>query len=176
MKRGFDSTSSQQRQIVTVLLLSAVLVCILSTGAAASEVFMWTDENGIEHYSDIPPDQQDSKIISIHGVPKAGTTGAYPQDTASAPAVADPDANPDADQPSAAEQRREELAERRAERRAEKARLESQCPRYRQLLADTEPARRIIMTNDEGEAVRMSDDQRMEIVNEAKDFIAKNCK
>ena len=172
MKRRFDSTSNQQRQIVTVLLLFAVLVCILPIGAAASEVYMWTDDNGIKHYSDIPPGQQDSKIINILGVPKTGTTGAYPQDTASAPAVA----NPDADQPSAAEQRREELAKRSSERRAEKARLESQCARYRKLLADTEPYRRIIVTNDEGVAERLDDDQRMEVVNESKDFIAKNCK
>jgi len=168
MKLGFDSTSRQQQQVVTLLLLSALLVCIFPAGAAASDVHMWTDENGIVHYSDIPPDQQDSKIINILGVPKTGTSGAYAQDTA----VADPDV----DQPTAAEQRREELAKRSAERRAEKANLESQCARYRQLLADTEPYRRIIVTNDEGEAERLDDNQRMEVVNKSKDFIAKNCK
>ena len=160
MKRGFDSTSSQQKQLVTLLLLFVVLMCSSPIVTAGSEVYMWTDDNGIEHYSDIPPDQQDAKVISILGVPQTGTTGAYPQDTGSATAGA----GPDSDQPSAAEQRREELAKERTERRAEKARLDSECARYRELLAGTEPYRRVIVTNDKGEAERLDDNQRMEIV------------
>ncbi len=171
MKHGIDLTSSHQKQLVTLLLLSVALVCI-SPIVAGSDIYMWTDENGIEHYTDIPPDQQDAKVISILGVPKTGTTGAYPQDADSATAGT----APDSDQPSAAEQRREELAKERTERRAEKARLDSECARYRELLAGTEPYRRVIVTNDKGETERLDDSQRMEIVKESKDFIAKNCK
>jgi hypothetical protein len=170
MKRGIDLTSSHQKQLVTMLLLSVAIVCI-SPIVAGSDVYTWTDENGIEHYSDIPPEQQDSKVINILGVPQTGTTGAYPQATDSATAGA----APDSDQPSAAEQRREELAKVRTERRAEKAKLDIECARYRQLLARMEPARRVILTNEEGEAERLDDDQRMEIVNKSKAFIAKNC-
>jgi hypothetical protein len=111
MKRGIDLTSSHQKQLMTMLLLSVAIVCI-SPSVAGSEVHMWTDENGIVHYSDIPPEQQDSKVINILGVPQTGTTGAYPQATDSATAGA----APDSDQPSAAEQRREELAKVRTER------------------------------------------------------------
>ncbi len=44
------------------------------------------------------------------------------------------------------------------------------------MLAGTEPYRRVIVTNDKGETERLDDSQRMEIVKESKDFIAKNCK
>ncbi len=157
---------------MALLLLWVVIVCIVPAGAMASEVYTWTDENGIAHYSDIPPEQQASKVMRILGAPKTGTTGAYPQDTGSATAGVDPDN----DQPTMAQQRREELAKDRAERRAEKAKLESECAKTRQLLADTEPYRRVMVTNDKGETERLDDNQRMEIVKKSKDFIAKNCK
>lgn len=175
MKHRFYAVIGQHRQMVTLLLLSAALGSIFPFSAAASEVYTWTDADGIVHYSDIPrnpQNPQDSMVINIDGVPRTGTSGAYPQDTGSATTGA----APVDDQPSLADQRRETLAKDRAEYLAKKAELETECARNRQLLTETEPYRRVMWTNEEGETVRLDDDQRMEIVNKSKDFIAKNCK
>jgi hypothetical protein len=39
-----------------------------------------------------------------------------------------------------------------------------------------EPARRVFYTDDQGESVRMDDDQRMALIDESKAFLAKNCR
>lgn len=172
MKYRFDMTIGQQRLIVTLLLLSVVLGSVFPLSAVATEIYTWTDADGIVHYSDIPQNPQTSVVINVDPAPLPGTSGAYPQDAGSATSGTDPVDN----QPNLAEQRRETLAKDRAEYRANKAKLETECARNRELLAKLEPARRVLVPNEEGELVRVNDDQRMEMINQSKDFIAKNCK
>jgi len=50
------------------------------------------------------------------------------------------------------------------------------CAKHQQRLTQMEPARRVFYTNEKGESVRMDDNQRMELIKEDKEFIAKNCK
>ena len=68
------------------------------------------------------------------------------------------------------------MAKDRAERNAKKAEIEKGCAKYTRLLADVEPYRRVLYTNEQGDTVRLDDDQRMALVNESKDYISKNCK
>ena len=49
------------------------------------------------------------------------------------------------------------------------------CAFYEDRLARVEPARRVVMTDENGEMVRLDDDQRMALVEESRDFIQKNC-
>ncbi len=154
----------------------SILLCLLATlsGAAgltvalASEVFTWTDENGIVHYSDRPRDNGASEKVSVQGVYRPGTV--EPAQPASA-AQAAPGETPQ----SAAQQRRERIAKEREERRVAREEKEQMCTRHRSRLEQMEPARRVFVTNEEGESVRLDDDQRMGLIDESKEFIAKNC-
>jgi hypothetical protein len=38
-----------------------------------------------------------------------------------------------------------------------------------------EPARRVFYTNEQGESVRMDDDERMALIEESRAFLAENC-
>jgi len=152
------------------------LLCLLagligSTGlpvAFATDVFTWTDEDGVVHYSDLPPEDVNSEQIDVPGLYKPGTVETTTGATAD---QAEPGATPQ----SAAQQTRERIMEDRQERRTAREEIEQLCARHRTRLAQMEPARRVFFTNEAGESVRMDDDQRMGLIEESKEFIAKNC-
>jgi hypothetical protein len=141
--------------------------------ASATEVYTWKDENGVVHYSDSPRASGQMEALEVEEIYRPGSTDAYaaPADsTASVPA-----AGTEPDTASAAQQRREEIAKGRTERRAEQAETEQLCARHRQRLEQMEPARRVMYTDEQGESVRMDDDQRMALIDESKAFLRKNC-
>ena len=151
-----------------LLMLATGFASAWISSAAATEVYTWTDQDGIVHYSDTPQTNIAAQKIEVEG---ADPTAAGP--TAGA---ATSSQTPDAESPqSAAEQRREQIAENREERREAKAENDQLCAKHRQRLTQMEPARRVFYTDEKGESVRMDDDQRMELIKEDKDFVAKNC-
>lgn len=138
------------------------------TTVLAAEVFTWTDEDGIVHYSDLPPDDIGARQINVQDVYKPGTV--EPPNPASQ-SQAEPDQTPQ----SAAQQKRERMSKEREERRETQAETDRMCALHRQRLEQMEPARRVFYTDEAGESVRMDDDRRMGLIEESKDFIAKNC-
>jgi len=176
MKRGFAKQGFAKHRPVILLLLATGFTWAWIGSAAATDVYTWTDENGIVHYSDAPPDAAETEKINIDDAYRPGTAGvdpSSPYSEQSAPeggdaAAVDPT-------PSYAQQRREQLASERQERREAKAQIDQMCTRHRQRLAQVEPARRVFYTNEEGESVRMDDSERIGLVEESKEFIAKNC-
>jgi len=152
-----------------VCVLALIFACASGTSALATEVFTWTDKDGIVHYSDLPSDSAEVLEIDVPQVYKPGTVElAKPSSEVQAESEDPP--------LSAAQQRRERLAKEREERREAKAETKQMCARHRQRLEQMEPARRVFYTDESGEYVRMDDDQRMELIKEDKDYIAKNCK
>ena len=160
------------------------ILIILATGfasawissAAATEVYTWTDQEGIVHYSDTPQANTAAQKIEVEGADRPGTSGADPTAAGPTAGAATSSQTPDAESPqSAAQQRREQIAENREERKEAKAENDQLCAKHRQRLTQMEPARRVFYTDEKGESVRMDDDQRMELIKEDKDFIAKNC-
>lgn len=154
----------------TMRLLPVFCAALLgASGAlAATEVYRWTDENGVVHFVDTPPGNSEARKVVIEEAYRPGTTGAYPApgDTASE----------DGEPPlSLADQRREEIAQNREKRRSEAAERERLCAQYRQRLQQVEPARRVLYTDENGDTVRMDDDQRMAAVKESKDYLRRNC-
>jgi hypothetical protein len=174
MKHGFAQQGLSKRRNEILLILATGLACIWVNSAAATEVYTWTDEDGIVHYSDLPTSQQDSQVINVDGADRPGTTGAYPQDidSADSPSAVD---DPGASQLSAAQERRKQIAENREENREDRAISEKMCTKHRQLLEKMEPARRVYYTDEKGENVRMDDTQRVGMIEESKDYISKNC-
>ena len=144
-----------------VLLLCAGVIG--ATGVMAKEMYRWTDENGVVHYSDQKPagqqDYQTSQVPDSTPVPA-------PESAAAAPA---------AEEPSVAQQRREEIAEKKQEARESQAQRESECAAWQAEVDRLEPNRRVFFTNEAGETERMDDVERVNRVAELKQKIAQNC-
>ena len=170
MKSGSEIFPSRRNRIIMQLVMSLGFAFVVVNNATAKEVYTWVDEAGIAHYSDFPPDSVTTQTINIEG---DYPSGAVDTDT---PYPAPGNIDPGTTQLSAAEQRREDIAKNREERNKEKAETEKMCAKYQALLARVEPARRVLRTNDDGETVRLTDDERIAMVNDSKDYISKNCK
>jgi hypothetical protein len=157
-------------RFIRALLTS--MLCLPLTAAMAAEVYTWTDSEGVIHFSDRQPQNRDAQTLDIGEVYRPGTTDAY-RSAGQKAELPSPEAGGETLSP--AEQLRLQLAEQRAERREEQAEKELWCDRYRERLARLEPARRVYYTNEQGEEVRMDDNQRMELIEESKKFISENC-
>ena len=167
---------------IRFFLIAAGIVAVLGwVCAQATELYTWTDENGVVHYVDTPPDN--AKAVSMEA-PEAylpGTSDAYPED--STPEAGDGN-QPQAGQGDAAQngsasyadQVREQMAQKRKEHKKEQADRDQKCASARLQLATLEPTRRVFFTNDQGETERMDDVERVRKVEEAKAQIAKYCK
>lgn len=162
--------------LLALTALTAVVACAWVSSAAAKEVYTWTDKNGIVHYGDMPPAEENSEKITVEDAYVPGTSGAYPTAAETADdATARADADPSETTLSAAQQRREKIAKERQERKELQAERREMCGKRKRRLEQLEPARRVLYINEQGEEVRMDDDQRMALIQEDKDYIAKNC-
>ena len=155
--------------------LLLLLAMTWAGSATATEVYTWTDENGVVHYSDSPRASGQMEALEVEEIYRPGSKDAYATPADPTPSESVPAAAAESDTASAAQQRREQIAKDRAERRAEQAETERLCARHRQRLEQMEPARRVLYTDEQGETVRMDDDQRMALIDESKDFLRKNC-
>lgn len=158
MKHGITGIRLARAAIVSALLFAAAL---------NAEVYRWTDENGVTHFSQTPPPSGDEAVVE--DLP-ANAEGAGIDFDSGQAAVAD-----GTDGLSAAEQVRQDIANKSDRRRAEIAALRAQCNETRSRLARLEPNRRVYYTNDEGETVRMDDEARAAEVQQLHDFLAQNC-
>jgi hypothetical protein len=143
--------------------------CLPGQPATANQVYTWTDENGVTHFSDRKPPDAETEVIDMEDKP-GGVTYSQPQ--SSADGEADPAT---ADEPLPGQQRREAIAEDSAQRRAEAAEQAAMCDQHRELLARLEPARRVYYTDESGQEARMDDGQRMQAIADAREYIAQNC-
>jgi hypothetical protein len=148
------------RLSIIVLLCAGI---IGATGVMAKEMYRWTDENGVVHYSDKKPtgqqEYQTSQVPDSAPVPVAEPAAAAPM----------------AEEPSVAQQRREEIAEKKQEARESQAQRESECAAWQAEVDRLEPNRRVFFTNEDGETERMDDVERVNRVAELKQKIAQNC-
>jgi len=171
---------------LTILLL-ACAVASAAAGLQAKELYRWTDENGVVHFSDRKPtDVRDFETTQLPDaapapVAEASDTAAEPaaeEPTAEEPAAEEPAAEePGAEEPaSVAQQRREEIARRALEARQTQAERDAECAAWRDELARIEPSRRVYYTNEAGETERMDDVARVGRVAELKQAIAGNCR
>jgi hypothetical protein len=176
MKRGFGKQGFSKHRTEMIIILIAGFAGAWINSAAATEVYTWTDSDGIVHYSDAPPDTRESQKIEVEDAYNPGTASAYPPSEEATDGSAGTDEpGPEESPKSAAQQRREQIAEDRKERREAQAEIDKMCKRHKQRVAQVEPARRVFYTDETGESVRLDDDQRLDMVRESKEYIAKNC-
>jgi hypothetical protein len=139
--------------------------------AQTQSIYTWTDEKGVVHYTDTPPDNPNAVEIPATEAYRPGSVAASPP---TEEAVAEDGEDP-APVASYADEQRKKMAETRkesAEKQAERARI---CKEARDQLETIEPSRRVFFTNDQGETERLDDEQRVAMVEQAKALIAENC-
>jgi hypothetical protein len=149
-------------------LIAAALVIVVSGGLAAGEVYRWVDEDGVVHYGDRAEGIPNAEVVDVPSQP-SGQTDALPPTT---PAAAQAEAE---NEPSYAQQRRDARAEARRKAAEERQQIEANCAVARNRVAALEPSTRVLVEDDDGTVTRMDDDRRLELLDEAKAYIARNC-
>jgi len=153
-------------------LFAALLACLFLTPMAFGEaVYTWVDADGVRHFSQQPPEDQDYELKNVEvrlpttPAPAAGTTAG----TASG------------DQSSLDQRVDDYLVERDAaqqERRlsqAEKAAMQQNCQVAQQNLVTVESRTRVMVPGPDGEMRQLTDDERMAAVSQAQQDVQKFC-
>jgi hypothetical protein len=154
--------------IIFTAILIAPLVLTAMDARADDEIYRWVDENGVVHFGDNPEGQANSELIEIKNNP-SGITPVNP-----APAATG--SNPLEEPPlSAAQQQRADRAEKMKEAAAKKEAIAAGCEQRHQLVAQLEPSPRVIVQFEDGTVGRLDDNERLEMLNEAKTYIAEKC-
>jgi hypothetical protein len=152
--------------IRAILFLGLTVVLCLSVAGSAfaqsRQMYSWTDENGVVHFTDNRPEGQE---VTVHDIPDS-----EPQADTDLQEQLETD-----DEISPGQQRREEMTQRRQEAQAEADESAVECAAARALVERLEPHRRVLLVDEEGETVRMDDVERTDKVAEAKAFIEENC-
>jgi hypothetical protein len=143
-----------------------VVLCSSVAGSAfgqSRQMYSWTDENGVVHFTDNRPEGQE---VTVHDIPDSESqTDTVLQEQLET----DNEISP-------GQQRREEMTQRRQEAQAEADESAVECAAARALVERLEPHRRVFLVDEEGETVRMGDEERVDQVAEANAFIEENCK
>ena len=160
-------------RVFSTALLAGMLA--LSVDAAAETIYRWVDAEGIVHFAYRPPEGVKAETVGIGPAAPVSTAPVSPDAPAAGGAADSDDTPPREPEPSYAQQRRDERAEKRQQKAAEQKKIGAQCEAMRHQLAATEPNPRVIVPTPGGGSRRLDDEERLELVNEAKAFIKKNC-
>lgn len=147
-------------------IVCLVMLLVLAAPAGAERVYKWTDAAGNIHYTDAPPQDGEYEVIETGGTrnePQGPTSGERAKAWR---------------ERQLEEQARD--AEREAvagERRQAQAQREENCRRARENARVLEQNTRILMPPEEegGEPVRMSDEERLRRLEEAREKVREFC-
>ncbi|MBT8050096.1 MAG: DUF4124 domain-containing protein [Gammaproteobacteria bacterium] len=149
------------------------LAMTASLQAQATEVYKWTDENGVVHFSDMKPADTDSQNLEVDD--RTGFSKAVEAAPRMNTAQATEEAAVEEQELTAAQQRRNEIAQARDAVRLERLEKQQWCDKHRKRLIEMEPARRVYTYDEDGEQVRMDDDTRVALIEESRNYLAENC-
>ncbi len=146
--------------------LSILTLSLLCFTAAAEAIYQWTDTHGVVQYGQRPPASGSYQQINIQAAPApGGQLRALEVETKTPePAAASTQTPPAV---SAAEQRRAQLAQK--ERRA------TACAQTRSNLETLLNNPRLRRTNAAGEVERIGEDERQQLIQQARDQLKQNC-
>ncbi len=155
------------RKLPLPLFLCLALSMAAGYTLAADVIYRWVDESGVVHFGDRPPAGVEATIVDAR----------HPPASQPAPEPDQQDPVEEAAEPtlSYAEQRRQERAERRREFNEQQRQNEAECERMRRQLEWVEPSPRVLVNDEDGNPRRLTDQEREDLINEARSFIAENC-
>jgi len=159
------------RRITIIVSLGIACALLLPATLKAEDIYRWVDAAGTVHYGARPPDGVDAQRVDM---PAAASRPAMPAQAEPPLDAVTP--GPGAVEPlSPAEQSRQERAKKAEEKKLEKAALAGRCDAVREQLAEIEPHSRVIVKDEDGNVRRMEDQERVDLIQESKAFIAENC-
>ncbi len=127
--------------------------------AAQNKVYKWTDENGVVHFSKTPPPEGQAEQVRLRRAPPAAAEAAA-QAEASAGSE-DQELFAESDQPDNSGIERENR--------------ERACQKGRNMIEQIEPRPRVFRVDAEGNRTYLSDEERLDLLEEARQLIADNC-
>ena len=160
--------------IISAAAMGLCLLCL--SGPALGEVYKWVDEDGVVNYSAQPPGNQDATAVDTPDQPRKTTTDA------TAGAAADPAGGrkataediADATRPDPAPAAEPGNQDTDSSQLTEEEQV-AECQRSRQIIAEVEPRTRVVVTDSEGNSQRLSDTERLALLEEKRAYIAENC-
>ena len=170
MNVGLETRDGTMIRSIIGFVLFISLTGLVYAQGSDKEMYSWTDENGVVHFSDQKPAGQQ---VNVHQIPDSGTS----QSSTLPPGGEGPAANAaeEVDNRSPAQVKRDEMDKRRTDILAAREKNKTACAERRAEIADLEPNRRVFFTNEAGEVERMDDQVRVDRVAEAKAFVEANC-
>jgi hypothetical protein len=173
------------RNGIAFWVVAGLLVFPLAANAQSANIYSWTDENGVKHFSDKAPVETEAAVEEIpvaQPVAAAAEPEALADDSSTTPdnqaldgTATDPAAPGTPEELSYADQQRLAMEERRKAQRENQAERQRICLKAQDELARVEPNRRVYYTDESGETARMDDVERVELVEENKRLIAEYC-
>jgi hypothetical protein len=150
------------KSLMTIYLATFAL---MATDAMAKDsVYRWVDDQGVVHFGDKPSRTTETEVVDI---PE--------QQVTAAPAPTKTTTIPPVKEPSYAQQQRDERRKSREEAAEIQQAVDAGCAQRRQIVAQLEPSTRVMTEDKDGNIIRMDDDERLEMLDEAKAYIAKKC-
>lgn len=158
--------------ILTAALLTLSL--LLPVSAAAAEVYKWVDEDGVLHYSAQPPSNQAAATVDTPDSPaRPSPAAAENTDSSASGRKATPEDIAEATRPETQPEPTAQQVADEPELTAEEQVAE--CQQARQVIQQVEPRTRVIVTDSEGESRRLTDSERLSLLEEKRAYIAENC-
>lgn len=160
-------------------LLTILVPLLLTTSTlavAATQVYRWTDKNGVTHFGGTPPPAGEKyDVLRPGGTPAAVPPGSNAAtDSGSTPPIdaATQKFIEETDKVNAAK------AEAQAKAKQAKAEAATQCAeaRERKKFLEERTARRLVATNAEGQLERLPQDEFLKRVEEAQKAIDEHCR
>jgi hypothetical protein len=176
-----ERKSKMRKVLITCLLALAGTLFTLPQLMAADAVFRWVDQDGNVHFGDHPPEGVEAVQINVRAntvstVSSSGVKTAA-DDTVMTDAATDEQAAAEDQGPelSYAQQRRNDRAEARKKRVEEEALRNANCAVMRTQKLTAESGPRVLVDDGQGGVRRLTDDERVEALNEANTYLATNC-
>jgi len=157
----FEKDAKMLKATISFSLLFAMFMLAATDAVAKGEVYRWVDKDGVIHFDQQPGDHKEAVKIDVQkdvGGNEAPAPAAAPEP-----------------EPSLTQQRRDERAKKRQEAAEQRAANDKVCAQARQRVADLEPSPRVIVENEDGSVSRMDDEKRLELLEDARAYIATNC-
>lgn len=143
-------------------LIVALLLSLASTSGLAESMYQWTDDRGTVQYGQQPPADRPYQRVDIRAAPSPG-----------APVRSSQPAEPKTEEP--AMQDPTGKADEATKREQEAKRLED-CEKLRGNLVTLSDNPRLSRQNAQGEIERIGEDERQQMIAEAKQNLATYCK
>jgi len=148
------------------LLWLPALLLAGGLSAQAAQVYKWTDDKGVTHFSAQPPEGQKANEVDVKVAPQING--------GSAPTYQMPNG---AQQPSVSNDLQQQELDRkvRAQVREEQARIQAYCEQARQNLAQLRNNPRIQIQSGRGETRRLTEEEREQRAADTQLSIEQNC-